>query len=370
MNLLSILLIVASLLFVAMGCLHVYSIIQYNDRLRKQRSRTKSRLGRRKQPKRLDLMTVFLFLTALLLLLVALLIHKYNPPAPPSPTEPQPDSTQTAATNPPKEDRWQEESGTYYYELDDGTKATGWQDIGGYRYYFQDNGAMVVGWQEVDGATYYFRADGKMAVGTVTVDGINYHFTASGQQVLLVNPQNPAPENLEPKLIALSSDYGAEGCQVDQSCLNDLISMLEACNAATSKVVVTSGYRSYGDQQRAYQRVVNNYLSAGETQEAAEEKAAAEVPVPGTSEHQLGLAVDIMASGEAETMEAQASSDAQKWLWDHAWEYGFILRYPEDQTEVTGVAYEPWHYRYVGKVLAEELHNANLTLEAYLVGLN
>ena len=105
-------------------------------------------------------------------------------------------------------------------------------------------------------------------------------------------------------------------------------------------------------------------------QEDAKKAAATAVAVPGTSEHQLGLAVDIVDTGSWKLDEFQADLPAQQWLIANGWEYGFILRYPEGKTGETGIIYEPWHYRYVGKELAKELHELDMTLEAYLDSLN
>ena len=91
---------------------------------------------------------------------------------------------------------------------------------------------------------------------------------------------------------------------------------------------------------------------------------------PGTSEHHLGLAVDIIDTNLWALDERQADMPAQQWLMEHSWQYGFILRYPPEKTAVTGVIYEPWHYRYVGADLAAELYESGLTLEEYLDGLN
>ena len=94
--------------------------------------------------------------------------------------------------------------------------------------------------------------------------------------------------------------------------------------------------------------------------EKADELAREYVAEPGTSEHELGLAVDINAGGETD------SWTLYDWLAEHAHEYGFILRYPEDKTLITGINYEPWHYRYVGKDAAEEIYERGITLEEYL----
>ena len=308
MNLPSILLILGSLVFLILGCLHIYGIMAYNRRLRRQRFRSKSKLSRRKQPKSLDLMTVFLFLTALLLLMVALLVMKHHKPVE-QPTEPSEGESQTIVTEP----------------------------------------------QQTQPPTETESIIPETEPAKVDVQGI-----------VLVNPWNPVPADWETELIALSSDYGSDGCQVDRRCLNDLIGMLEACHAASSKAYVVSGYRSYEYQDRLFQRKVNSYLSAGYTQEDAEAAAAAEVARPGTSEHQLGLAVDIVDSSLKDLVVEQENLPAQKWLMEHSWEYGFIFRYPKDKTEITGIVYEPWHYRYVGKELAKAIHFTGLTLEEYM----
>ena len=87
---------------------------------------------------------------------------------------------------------------------------------------------------------------------------------------------------------------------------------------------------------------------------------------PGTSEHQTGLAVDIMATDYPVLDEKQAQTEEQQWLMEHCWEYGFILRYPTDKSSVTGIGYEPWHYRYVGQETAASIYERGLCLEEYI----
>ena len=96
------------------------------------------------------------------------------------------------------------------------------------------------------------------------------------------------------------------------------------------------------------------------------EKAGHQVAVPGTSEHQLGLAVDIVDVNYQLLDTNQENTAVQKWLLENSWRYGFILRYPTDQTDVTGIVYEPWHYRYVGKEYAQDIYKKGLCLEQYL----
>lgn len=88
--------------------------------------------------------------------------------------------------------------------------------------------------------------------------------------------------------------------------------------------------------------------------------------VPGTSEHQLGLALDIVDISNQTLDESQENTPVQKWLMNNSWRYGFILRYPTDKSDITGISYEPWHYRYVGKKAAKEIYDAQICLEEYL----
>ena len=97
----------------------------------------------------------------------------------------------------------------------------------------------------------------------------------------------------------------------------------------------------------------------------AEEKVAYWVARPGTSEHQAGLAVDIVDTNYQSLDEQQEETPVQLWLMEHCAEYGFILRYPSGKSDLTGVGYEPWHYRYVGEEAAREIMDQGVCLEEY-----
>ena len=97
-----------------------------------------------------------------------------------------------------------------------------------------------------------------------------------------------------------------------------------------------------------------------------EEKAKKWIAEPGTSEHHTGLAMDIIDLDYQILDEKQAQTDTQQWLMEHCWEYGFILRYPEEKKEITHIDSESWHYRYVGKEHAKKMHDAGLCLEEYV----
>ena len=121
--------------------------------------------------------------------------------------------------------------------------------------------------------------------------------------------------------------------------------------------------------ERAYpdlQDMMDEYLAQGYSQERAEAAAGELVAVPGTSEHQLGLALDIVDVANQVLDERQENTEVQKWLMKNSWKYGFILRYPTDKSDITGISYEPWHYRYVGKEASKEIYEAGICLEEYL----
>ena len=179
--------------------------------------------------------------------------------------------------------------------------------------------------------------------------------------LILVNPWNPLPENYSFTKKELSNGHA-----VDERCYPDLQAMMDACRAAGNSPVICSSYRSYEKQQSLYQNKVNRLAAQGYSQEKAREEAAKAVALPGTSEHQLGLAVDIVDIANQNLDSSQEDTAVQQWLMEHSWEYGFILRYPNDKSDITGIIYEPWHYRYVGKDAAAETYPQGLCLEEYL----
>ncbi len=229
-----------------------------------------------------------------------------------------------------------------------GLPAAGWVDTDQGRAWLDENGIAITGWQEVDGQRYYFRENGIMAIGKVIIDDQAHYFTSGGQQIYLVNKWNMLPEDYEVELVS----YGKH--QIAAEANEDLIAMIEQLKGL-GYYNVTSIYRTMGTQQYLWDRQYNNFKAMGYPNAEAEALTAEKVAIPGTSEHHLGLAVDI-----------DGVKPVHNWLAEHSWEYGFIVRYPEDKTAVTGIEYEPWHYRYVGRELAQELYELGLCLEEYL----
>ena len=181
-------------------------------------------------------------------------------------------------------------------------------------------------------------------------------------QLVLVNPWTPMEEGYVPELTRLSN-----GLSLDSRCAPALNDMLDACQAAGLSPVVCSAYRTWEKQESLFSAQVNKCLAQGYAQEDAQREAARSVAAPGTSEHQLGLAADIVDQSYQSLDDHQAETPVQQWLMAHSWGYGFILRYPPEKSDTTGVIYEPWHYRYVGKEAAQAITRQGVCLEEYLV---
>lgn len=180
-------------------------------------------------------------------------------------------------------------------------------------------------------------------------------------RLTLVNPWTPLPEGYQPTLATVENGY-----QVDQRCAADLEAMLAACREAGLSPVLCSAYRTQEKQTALYENLVGKRMAQSLSREDAEALAAKEVARPGTSEHQLGLAVDIVDASYQLLDTHQEDTPVQQWLMEHCWEYGFLLRYPPDKGAVTGIIYEPWHYRYVGRDHAQAMGQSGLCLEEFL----
>ena len=238
---------------------------------------------------------------------------------------------------------------------------TGWQEIDGKRYYYDADGTPHVGWLELSGDRYYFRADGTMATGRVVIsDSETRYFTSTGKEVILVNPWNYVPDDYEVNLTTY------DGYKMAQEVKEPLKQMLADCKAAGFEVIVVSAYRTHSYQTGLFERRIQRFIDQGYNRVEATIEAAKRVAVPGTSEHELGLALDITDKNYQNLNKEQENKPAQQWVMKNCWKYGFILRYPNEKSEITGIIYEPWHYRYVGIELATELHELGICLEEYL----
>lgn len=174
----------------------------------------------------------------------------------------------------------------------------------------------------------------------------------------IINTKYPLPDSYAP---TLSNAINGSNIQLDSRVSEHYAEMYSAAKLSGCVLTPYSGYHTYALQETTYNRKVNFYVNKGMSAEEANQKASAQVLPAGCSEHNAGLSMDIVS----------ASSDfintkEYKWLCENAHNYGFILRYPEDKTAITGMNFEPWHWRYVGTQAAKEMKEKNQCLEEYL----
>lgn len=177
----------------------------------------------------------------------------------------------------------------------------------------------------------------------------------------LVNWQHEMKKGYRPELTEIEPGY-----YVDVRIEEPLRQMMDAAKADGMRIEICSAYRSVRRQEQIFNESVRERCNSGMGYWDAYQDTLLSVNAPGTSEHGLGLAVDLVSSDYTELDKKQARTEEAKWLEKHCHEYGFILRYPPDKTEETGIIYEPWHYRYVGVEIATEIMDAGITLETYL----
>lgn len=190
--------------------------------------------------------------------------------------------------------------------------------------------------------------------------------------LLLVNDANPLPDDYpyEDNLTEIPKEYiNGSLNKINSDVWPYMKAMIDAQRAEESNaknwVYVRSPYRSYATQKMLFERQINRWLDTGMSREDAETKAATRVTRPGRSEHNTGLCADFnLASEEFE------DTEMFRWLSQNAEEYGFILRFPKDKQDITGITYEAWHYRFVGINTAKEMKRLGMCLEEYVEYLN
>ncbi len=195
----------------------------------------------------------------------------------------------------------------------------------------------------------------------------------AGNYPMLVNKEHPVPEDFQPADLVLLKDLcdsklvriKYDSIQGVRTAVEALIEMLEAAKKdGITKWQVSAGYRSLINQENLLNSKINSYLKKHSSWSRSRARSAAlkTVAEPGASEHHLGLAFDVNVPGTS----SFAGTKQCKWLHQHCWEYGFIVRYQKDKEQITGFAAEAWHIRYVGKEHALIMRDLNLCLEEYL----
>ncbi len=189
--------------------------------------------------------------------------------------------------------------------------------------------------------------------------------SADDWQLVLVNKQHPVPEDYS---FTLGTITGSMKCDV--RIIDELMAMLEAAKNDGIDLMICSPYRDYNRQTVLFNRKIDYYMNKGYSYMEAYRISSITVTVPGASEHQIGLALDIVSDTYTALDTGFGETDAGIWLKEHGYEYGFILRYPLGKEYITGIQYEPWHYRYVGKEAATAIMKQGITLEEFLEDLD
>lgn len=179
--------------------------------------------------------------------------------------------------------------------------------------------------------------------------------------LVLVNSENPMEDGYVPELMELE-----EGYSIDSRILDSAQEMLADAKEAGLHIDICSAYRSVKRQEQVFSDSMKTRVKSGLSYWEAFSETSLNVAVPGTSEHALGLALDLVSNQYTELDEKQEDTAEAKWLKENCHKYGFILRYPPEKTNITGIIYEPWHYRYVGEEHATKIMELGITLEEYL----
>ena len=180
-------------------------------------------------------------------------------------------------------------------------------------------------------------------------------------ELLLVNKNHKIPENYSMELEEVEFAH-----KVDKRIVEPLKKMLADARKEGLSPIICSSYRTNDKQKQLYNSKTMEYRREGYSLEEAEEMASYWVAIPGTGEHETGLAVDIVSENYQMLDEGQEKTQEQKWLIDNSYKYGFVLRYPTNKKEITMINYEPWHYRYVGIENATYMKEHDMCLEEYI----
>ena len=235
----------------------------------------------------------------------------------------------------------------------------------------------VVTEKETEQTTAEITAEPGTETDTVTGSGLDFKADISAYEkyldpedkdgyLILVNPDNPLSETYKPSDLVYISN-SREG-RNDQLCLYAAKALeafiLEASANGCKRITSVSAYRPYNTQKYIFDGDVQRLMEQGYSREETIKIERKDTAYPGESEHQSGLAVDIL-DDDSDLYEFDGTYEA-KWLAENAWKFGFILRYPKDKEEITTYVYEPWHFRYVGRYHAKRIYEMNMYLEEYI----
>ena len=218
---------------------------------------------------------------------------------------------------------------------------------------------------------YMLAKDFEVEYKTDISDYLEYIHSTDEYIYTLVNKQNPVDQTFpedQDALIEIPAEYRKTDViylhyiaeKALEAMMNDMFAL------GYDDTYVTSAYRRYDKQQQLFDRYVNNLVNQGMSYDAAYAEVLKDTALPGQSEHQTGLCVDLTTRTIVTVDNRFADTEVFAWLTANSWKYGFVLRYPEDKVDITGYSYESWHYRFVGYDVASIMHQTGLCYEEYL----
>ena len=187
-----------------------------------------------------------------------------------------------------------------------------------------------------------------------------FTFDSADWRLVLINKQHPISDEYDFKLGSFST-----GMRCDERVIEDLLLMMQAAKKDGMNLVVRSPYRTSDHQEDNFNDRIKSYMRQGLSYMEAYKATSRVITVPGCSEHEVGLALDITSDSYSDLKQGFADTEEGKWLAEHSSEYGFVLRYPEGKEYITSIEYEPWHFRYVGREAAAVMKEENLCLEEF-----
>ena len=191
----------------------------------------------------------------------------------------------------------------------------------------------------------------------------NSDIKADDPNIILVNKLNPIPDDYKIEIVSVMRTF-----KCNARAKEALEKMFSDAQAQGIDLVIRSAYRDSDRQEELFAKKIKRNMSYGYSYIEAYKKVATENTIPGTSEHEIGMAFDIISDDYERLDEGFEATEASRWLMDNSFKYGFILRYPRNKESITGIIYEPWHYRYVGVDAATAIYKERITLEEYMQG--
>lgn len=206
----------------------------------------------------------------------------------------------------------------------------------------------------------YQPEDGLEDMGASEETEEGYVFDSTDWRLILINKQHPIPADYDFNL-----GRTKDNIQCDERIIDDLLLMMQAAKNDGINLVIQSPYRTFDRQESNFNKRIKYYMGQGMSYMDAYKTTSQVITVPGCSEHEVGLALDITSDTFQPLLQEFADTEEGKWLAEHSHEYGFTLRYPTDKEYITSIEFEPWHFRYVGREAAKIMYEENICLEEF-----